>query len=274
MVEIVVALELSLTLQKKFDSPETPAVGLLSIGRMIKWPFISSEVNSAQTKPLEKDNISHASSSKEHCDLKKFSFDDLKKATRNFRLDMVIGQGDYGYVFKGLIDSNTSSLSVIDGPLKIAIKMLKSFQFQYNNKMQLGDMTFLSEFNHPNLVKIIGYCFECVQPFLIYEFMENGSLDNHLLNNNMTPLPWHTRFQIALGVTEAFAFLDRRLTWDYNHTIKLHQILLDKDFNAKVSDAELETLGKVDPYKLNEDPLYYCYPPETGKFLQSLLTFY
>lgn len=111
-----------------------------------------------------------------------------------------------------------------------------------------------------------------------------------------TPLPWKTRFNIALGVTEAFAFLDRRQIWDYNRTIKPHQILLDKvsfitcdstlttsgfiswfemqDFNAKVSDAELETLGKVYSYELNEDRLYYQYLPNTSKFLQFLLTFY
>ncbi|XP_076907434.1 putative serine/threonine-protein kinase PBL22 isoform X2 [Bidens hawaiensis] len=260
MVEIVVTLELCLTLQKKFDNPETPAAGILSIGRMIKWPFVSPEVNSAQTKSLEKEH-SGVSSAEElqilaH-DLKKFSFDDLKEATKNFQHNMTMGQGSYGDVFKGLLDNNTSSISDIDGPLRIVIRRIDYSQIQYNMKKQ-----------------ILGYCLEDEQLFLVYEFMENGPLDYHLCKNNKTPLPMKTRFHIALGVTEAFSFLDRKQIWDYNHTIKLHQILLDKDFNAKVSDSELEKVGKVDSYELKGHPLYLCYLPKASKFLQCLLTFY
>jgi len=62
--------------------------------------------------------------------------------------------------------------------------------------LQVVDMTFLSEFNHPNLVKVLGYCFEDQQLFLVYEFMDNGSLDSHLFTSKYN-LKLHTKQNVV-----------------------------------------------------------------------------
>ncbi|XP_076907445.1 putative serine/threonine-protein kinase PBL22 [Bidens hawaiensis] len=300
MAEILAALELSLALQNKFESRLKSAPGIFSFARMIKWPFISPEVNSAhtdtkpstinedtiehsssskeapsremldhlnhvaaQSKSLDKSNINHASLSKEHSDLKVFSFGELQKATRNFILHRRLGVGEFGEVFEGWMYTNTSSLS--DCRLRIVIKRFFHPKIQYPLNEKFVDLT-LSEFNHPNLVKVLGYCFKGKQLFLIYEFMENGSLHTHLFSKDKIPLPWKTRVQILVGIAEALSFLHRTQKQIDNHPIRLNQILLDKTFNAKISDFEAAKLVYRYSHKKDIiDPLYY--PPQFSKFL-------
>ncbi|KAI3760507.1 hypothetical protein L1987_50902 [Smallanthus sonchifolius] len=282
MAEILVDLEHSLTLQNKYDSRIKPGgAGILSIARMIKWPFISPELDAAQSvrKPstINEDASEYSSSSskedrfnyvpEEHNrdDLKKFSFDELRNATRDFNGDMRLGGGEFGEVFEGWMDTNTSS----DGQLRIAIKRFhhskikhhlqeEDWAFTKDTWMQFVDMTFLNEFNHPNLVKVLGYCLENRKIFLVYEFMENGSLDSHLFTQDKIPLPWKTRLQIAIGVAEALSFLQRTQNQVHNRHIRLRHILLDKNFNAKISDFESAKLVYGELYKEKIiDPLYY-----------------
>ncbi|KAI3806429.1 hypothetical protein L1987_22334 [Smallanthus sonchifolius] len=289
MAEIVVALELSLTLQNKFDSRVKPATGMLGFARMFKLPFISPEVNSAQSdgKPstINDYTVEHNSSPKDSVDrrevvpfgemldrlkhiagvssagklqilahdLKMFSLDDLKKATKNFKDNMRLGEGEFGEVFEGYIDTNTSSL--VDGLLRIAIRRFNHSKIQRHLNRKFVDMRFLRNYSHPNLVKVLGYCFEDGQLFLIYEFMENGSLDSHLSTKDKMPLPWKTRVQIIVGIAEALSFLH---TTHKDFSIKLHQIFLDKNFSAKISDIEAAKLADEYSYKENYiDPLFY-----------------
>ncbi|XP_076908359.1 uncharacterized protein LOC143565194 [Bidens hawaiensis] len=303
MTEVLADLELSLKLQIKFDSIEKHA-GLLSVARMLKWPFISPEVNSAQSDgklpTVNEDTKEHTSSSKEDSvdhgevatseetldrsdyhldvssagdillfannDLKEVSFDDLKKATRDFTHAMRLGGGEFGDVFEGWINTSTSSRSATDDPLRIAIKRFYHSKIQHHLEEKFVDMEFLREFDHPNLIKVLGCCLCDKKLYLIYEFMDNGSLVSHLFTKDKIPLPWKTRVQIALGVAEALSFLHQRPYTAKNFSIKIHQILLDKNFNAKISDLESARLAYGDSYKeYNIDPLYYWIP--RSKFL-------
>ncbi|KAM0044903.1 putative protein kinase RLK-Pelle-CrRLK1L-1 family [Helianthus debilis subsp. tardiflorus] len=318
MAEILVALELSLRLQHKFDSRVKPAAGILALARRIKWPFISLEINTAQSdgklstvnedsddhgevtplvdipdhlnhvpdqpKPLDKDNINHASLPKDHnddhlevfsdeniqilaYDLKKFSFDDLQNATRDFTNHTRLGNGVFGEVFEGWIHTNTSSPSVVNGQLRIAIKRFYYSKIQHHLEKKRLDMTFLSRFNHPNLVKILGYCFEDKTLFLIYEFMENGSLESHMFTKDKIPLSWETRVQIAIQIGEVLSSLHTSYQ-AYRYSIKMHQILLDKNFNAKISDFESAKLVYGDLYAEEIiDSLYYCSRPNNSKYV-------
>ncbi|XP_022039832.1 probable serine/threonine-protein kinase PBL11 isoform X1 [Helianthus annuus] len=178
--------------------------------------------------------------------LNKFSLNGLKRATGNFKYNVRsrLGGGEFGEVFEGEFGTKqyASSWFAFDGISRIAIKRFRHYKIQHrlkeNDVIEFVDLTFLSKFNHPNLVKVLGYCFEDETLFLIYEFMENGSLDSHLFTTGKIPLPWKTRVKIALGIAEGLLFLHTTENKVDDFSIKIHQILLDKNFNAKISDFE------------------------------------
>ncbi|KAF2298804.1 hypothetical protein GH714_028024 [Hevea brasiliensis] len=111
--------------------------------------------------------------------LKAFTFNELKNATRNFRPDSLLGEGGFGYVFKGWIDENTMTAAKPGSGMVIAVKKLKPEGFQ-GHKEWLTEVNYLGQLHHPNLVKLIGYCLEGENRLLAYEFMPKGSLENHL----------------------------------------------------------------------------------------------
>ncbi|MCL7048496.1 hypothetical protein MKW94_003565, partial [Papaver nudicaule] len=111
--------------------------------------------------------------------LKSFSFNDLKTATRNFRPDSVLGEGGFGSVFKGWIDENTFTATKPGTGIVIAVKRLNQEGLQ-GHREWLAEVNYLGQLYHPNLVKLIGYCAEDEHRLLVYEFMPRGSLENHL----------------------------------------------------------------------------------------------
>ncbi|CAL0330634.1 unnamed protein product [Lupinus luteus] len=112
--------------------------------------------------------------------LKAFRFNELKNATRNFLSDSLIGQGGFGNVYKGWIDGITLGAARPGGSeMVVAVKKLKAEGFQ-GHKEWLSELNYLGQLHHPNLVKLIGYCLEGDNRLLVYEYMPNGSLENHL----------------------------------------------------------------------------------------------
>ncbi|CAN0915264.1 Probable LRR receptor-like serine/threonine-protein kinase RKF3, partial [Linum grandiflorum] len=133
--------------------------------------------------------------------LVKFKFDKIKKATRNFSRDNIIGKGGYGNVFKGRL---------MDGS-EVAVKRFK-------NCSAAGDASFahevevISSVRHVNLVALRDYCIattsmEGHQRIIVCELMKNGSLHDHLLAGNETKLSWPARQKIALGTAKGLAYL-------------------------------------------------------------------
>uniref|UniRef100_A0A0V0ILU0 non-specific serine/threonine protein kinase n=1 Tax=Solanum chacoense TaxID=4108 RepID=A0A0V0ILU0_SOLCH len=114
--------------------------------------------------------------------VKSFSFNELKNATRNFRPDSLLGEGGFGCVFKGWIDAQTLTASKPGSGIVIAVKKLKPEGFQ-GHKEWLTEVNYLGQLRHPNLVKLIGYCIDGDNHLLVYEFMPKGSLENHLFRS-------------------------------------------------------------------------------------------
>ncbi|PQQ19601.1 protein kinase 2B chloroplastic-like isoform X1 [Prunus yedoensis var. nudiflora] len=108
--------------------------------------------------------------------LKAFSFNELKNATRNFRPDSLLGEGGFGYVFKGWINEHTLTAAKPGSGMVVAVKKLKPEGFQ-GHKEWLTEVNYLGQLYHPNLVKLIGYCLEGENRLLVYEFMPKGSLE-------------------------------------------------------------------------------------------------
>ncbi|KAK6916816.1 Serine-threonine/tyrosine-protein kinase, catalytic domain [Dillenia turbinata] len=174
--------------------------------------------------------------------LRIFTFPELKNATKNFRIDTVVGEGGFGKVFKGWLDEKTPSKSR-SGSV-IAIKRLSSESLQGFQEWQ-SEVNFLGRLCHPNLVRLVGYCWEENELLLVYEFMQKGSLENHLFGRGavVQPLPWNIRLKIAIGAARGLAFLHTSDKQVIYRDFKASNILLDGSYNAKISDFGLAKLG-------------------------------
>ncbi|XP_057480523.1 probable serine/threonine-protein kinase PBL3 [Actinidia eriantha] len=174
--------------------------------------------------------------------LKAFSFNDLKNATKNFRSDSLLGEGGFGWVFKGWIDENTFAPSKPGTGIVVAIKKLKTESSQ-GHREWLTEVNYLGQLHHKNLVKLIGYCLESENRLLVYEFMPKGSLENHLFRKGVQPIPWTTRMRIAVDVARGLSFLHNLDANIIYRDLKASNILLDSDFSAKLSDFGLARAG-------------------------------
>ncbi|QCE12550.1 Protein kinase [Vigna unguiculata] len=111
--------------------------------------------------------------------LRKFTFNELKLATRNFRPESLLGEGGFGCVFKGWIEENGTAPVKPGTGLTVAVKTLNHDGLQ-GHKEWLAELDILGDLVHPNLVKLVGFCIEDDQRLLVYECMPRGSLENHL----------------------------------------------------------------------------------------------
>lgn len=170
--------------------------------------------------------------------LRKFTFNGLKVATRNFRPESLLGEGGFGCVFKGWIEENGTAPVKPGTGLTVAVKILNHNGHQ-GHKEWLAELNYLGDLVHPNLVKLIGFCIEDDQRLLVYEFMPRGSLENHLFRRPL-PLPWSIRMKIALGAAKGLAFLHEGAQRPVIYRdFKTSNILLDAEYNAKLSDFGL-----------------------------------
>ncbi|KAK6150297.1 hypothetical protein DH2020_015229 [Rehmannia glutinosa] len=176
--------------------------------------------------------------------MKIYSFADLRNATRNFKPDMVLGVGGFGTVYKGWVDEKTLEPSKLGTGMMVAIKKMNEESMQGFGEWQ-AEVNFLGGLSHPNLVKLLGYCVEDNELLLVYEFMQKGSLENHLFRRNdaIELLSWDIRLKIAIGAARGLAFLHTSDKQVIYRDFKASNILLDESYNAKISDFGLAKLG-------------------------------
>ncbi|KAL2319808.1 hypothetical protein Fmac_028777 [Flemingia macrophylla] len=177
--------------------------------------------------------------------LRVFSFTELRRATSDFSRLLKIGEGGFGTVFKGSIKPVDGS----DNSILVAIKRLNKDGLQ-GHKQWLTEVQFLGVVEHPNLVKLIGYCAlddeRGIQRLLVYEYMPNKSLEFHLFNKACDPLPWKTRLEILLGAAQGLIYLHEELEIQVIfRDFKASNILLDENFKPKLSDFGLAREGPV-----------------------------
>uniref|UniRef100_A0A7N0UE48 non-specific serine/threonine protein kinase n=1 Tax=Kalanchoe fedtschenkoi TaxID=63787 RepID=A0A7N0UE48_KALFE len=177
--------------------------------------------------------------------LKAFTLAELKSATRNFRPDSVLGEGGFGCVYKGWIDENTLAPSKVGIGMPVAVKKSSNDSSQGLLEWQ-AEVKFLGKFTHANLVKLIGYCWEERQYLLVYEYMQKGSLESHLFRKGAEPLSWEVRMKIAIGAAKGLAFLHTSEKQVIYRDFKASNILLDGNYNAKLSDFGLAKFGPID----------------------------
>ncbi|GKA20829.1 receptor like protein kinase S.2-like protein [Tanacetum coccineum] len=157
--------------------------------------------------------------------VKSFTLSELQNATRDFHKDGILGEGGFGRVFKGWLDTVPYASQKTGNGLAVAIKKLATESFQGLEEWQ-AEVDFLGKLSHPNIVKLCGYCYEGTELLLVYELMQGGSLDDHIFARKAPPLPWYTRIKISMGAAQGLAFLHA-------------------DFNAKLSDFGMCKLGPL-----------------------------
>ncbi|XP_013609797.1 PREDICTED: probable serine/threonine-protein kinase NAK isoform X2 [Brassica oleracea var. oleracea] len=185
-----------------------------------------------------------------NANLKSFTLGELKSATRSFRPDSMVGEGGFGCVFKGWIDETSLAPSKPGTGIVIAVKRLNQEGLQ-GHREWLAEINYLGQLDHPNLVKLVGYCLEEEQRLLVYEFMPRGSLENHLFRRGtfFQPISWNTRVRMALGAARGLAFLHNAQPQNYN--AKLSDFGLARDGpegdNSHVSTRVVGTQGYAAP---------------------------
>ncbi|XP_042430073.1 probable serine/threonine-protein kinase PBL26 isoform X1 [Zingiber officinale] len=226
------------------------------LSRMSCFPCFSKKSQRKEIAPgksLAKDNVSRKTadysekpsaeasqrdSGKGNIAALTFTFEELALATKNFRAECLLGEGGFGRVYKGYLE-NTGQIA--------AVKQLNRAGFQ-GNKEFVVEVLMLSLLHHQNLVKLIGYCADGDQRLLVYEFMSMGSLEDHLLviSPNQKLLSWYTRMKIAYGAAQGLEYLHEKANPPVIfRDFKSSNILLDQDFNAKLSDFGLAKLVPV-----------------------------
>ncbi|KAK4804510.1 hypothetical protein SAY86_004327 [Trapa natans] len=165
---------------------------------------------------------------------KLYSYKELRTATQNFTLSNKIGEGGFGSVYKGILRDGTA----------VAIKVLSEKSRQGIREF-LNEINVINQIEHENLVKLIGCCVEGKQRILVYEYLENNSLEQTLLGGSHSSMQfsWQTRCEICLGVAKGLAFLHEDVQPRIIHRdIKASNILLDRYLKPKISDFGLAKL--------------------------------
>ncbi|TKW06573.1 hypothetical protein SEVIR_7G248700v4 [Setaria viridis] len=161
-----------------------------------------------------------------------YSYGELKTASENFNSSNFLGEGGYGSVYKGKLS---------DGSV-VAVKLLSETSRQ-GKKQFITEIETISQVQHRNLVKLYGCCLEGNNPLLVYEYLDNGSLDKALFGNGRLNLDWPTRFEICLGIARGLAYLHEESSIRVVHRdIKASNVLLDANLNSKISDFGLAKL--------------------------------
>eukprot|EP00252_Welwitschia_mirabilis_P019841 TRINITY_DN4701_c0_g1_i1.p1 TRINITY_DN4701_c0_g1~~TRINITY_DN4701_c0_g1_i1.p1 ORF type:complete len:462 (-),score=58.02 TRINITY_DN4701_c0_g1_i1:223-1608(-) len=212
-------------------------------GRKSGSDFVHNSDTLSSDMSGESSNTAPSPSRRPSNDLRVFSYGELRTATKNFNRSLMLGEGGFGSVYKGWI----KGLEDPHAKVEVAVKQLNRKGLQ-GHKEWVAEVHFLGLVDHPNLVKLVGYCAEDdergIQRLLIYEFMPNKSLEDHLLSRIFQPLSWSQRLHIALGAAQGLAYLHEEMHPQIIfRDLKTSNILLDEHFNAKLSDFGLAREG-------------------------------
>jgi serine/threonine protein kinase len=170
---------------------------------------------------------------------KRFSYAELRVATNNFSDERLLGKGGFGSVYQGSLSGSKENQGVF-----VAIKRISQNSTQGEREFE-AEVLSIGRLRHRNLVSLLGWCHEQEELLLVYEFMANGSLDQHLyFKKGNAILSWESRFQILKSVAAALDYLHSG--WEHcilHRDIKPSNVMLDSQMNARLGDFGLARLA-------------------------------